>query len=397
MRSTEQVKDFLKSGNNAAALALLAPVVRADPGDIDAWWLLSFALDDLAKQIYAVQRVLQLSPNNTKAQARLQKLQASQPVAGYALPSQPTTQPPAPRPMAPASALTWQMPQSSAVTATREGRVWAGLIAAGLVGTALVAGVLTLTLRAAPASAGEQPAQFAAALATNTSLPPTAEPTLPQPSPTAQLLATDIPPTPTVEVQPTAAPTLAPTATEDTTVTLVTDTAGADALDLPVFDQFVQSVENGNGDQRVGVFVEGLFQYPIVQQPSNEPAWITSSQGEVTEFRIVRQQTGNEGLIAHNYLAGGKFFELEVGDVAQVVLGDGTVLDFEVAEIYDFQALTPNSPTSDFLNLDTGAKLSASELFYKVYGGNLTLTFQTCINRNNISTWGRTFIVGEEL
>ena len=117
----------------------------------------------------------------------------------------------------------------------------------------------------------------------------------------------------------------------------------------------------------------------------------------MTEFRIVRQQTGNEGLIAHNYLAGGQFFDLKIGDIAEVVLGDGTVIEFEIYDIQDYQALSPNSPTSDFLDLETGEKLSASDLFYRVYGGNLTLTFQTCINRNNLSTWGRTFVIGEEL
>lgn len=382
MKSTEQVKNFLKAGQKQAALALLLPAVKADPGDIDAWWLLSFAIEDPAKQVYAIQRVLKLSPGNAKALARLDKLQGSR---SQAAPLLQTNLPPAPQP-----ALSWQMPKSSAVTATREGRIWAGLIATGIVGTAAVAAVLTMALRAAPASAKEEPVAIVAAPATSE---PTAAPTLAA-SPTPQTGGAALP-SPTAI--PTALPTAEPTPAEDTTVTLVTDETAADALDLPVFDQFVQSVTNGDGDQRVGVFVENLFEYPIVQQPSNDPAWITSNQGEVTEFSIVRQHTGNEGLIAHNYLAGGKFFNLQIGDIAQVVLGDGSIIEFEVVEMYDFQALSPNSPTSDFLDLDTGAKLSASELFYRVYGGNLTLTFQTCINRNNVSTWGRTFIIGEEL
>ncbi|MCL4258163.1 MAG: hypothetical protein KJZ53_06500, partial [Anaerolineales bacterium] len=85
------------------------------------------------------------------------------------------------------------------------------------------------------------------------------------------------------------------------------------------------------------------------------------------------------------------------GDVAELVMGDGSVLEFEIYEIQSYQALSPNSALSDFLDLDTGEKLTANDLFYRVYGGQMTLTFQTCINRDNISTWGRTFIIGAEL
>ncbi len=361
---------MLKAGQRQQALALLSKALKADPNYTEGWWLLSFATDENEKQLYALQRVIQLSPNNPKA---LERLAALSPQAARRQPA----------------ALVKQMPARSAVTATREGRRWAGAIGAGLVATAAVAGALTLTLRATPASAAEAAATVPAfaALPTNTSVP----------SPTASAAAA----IPSPDLQPTQEPTAAPTieaqpatGEEDITVTLITD---ADTRALPAFDQFVQSVANGNGSQAVGVHVEGQFQYPVVPQPSNDPAWVTSNFGEVTEFRIVRQHTGNEGLIAHNYLAGGSFYSLQPGDVAELVMGDGSVLEFEIYEIQSYQALSPNSALSDFLNLDTGEKLSASDLFYRVYGGNMTLTFQTCINRDNISTWGRTFIIGAEL
>jgi hypothetical protein len=355
---------------------LLSEAIKKDPGYLEGWWLLSFAIEDPQKQVYALQRALQLSPNNQKLLERLAKLN---PEGGESL----------------APALSWQLPASSAVTSTREGRVWAGLIGGGLAATLAVAALLTFMLRAEPARANQgAEVPVTGAQATSTRQQAAA------PTRTPQATAT----TAAGAAQPTQAPTLAPTqaaptqaaSEDDTTVTLITDSQ-TEVLALPAFDRFVQSVANGNSNDRVGVFVEDQFQYPIVQQPANNPAFVTSNQGEVTEFRIVRQQTGNEGLIAHNYLAGGSFFNLQVGDVAQVVLGDGSVIEFEIFAIHDFQALSPNSPTSDFLNLDTGEKLSASELFYMVYGGELTLTFQTCINRNNVSTWGRTFVIGEEI
>jgi anthranilate/para-aminobenzoate synthase component I len=132
-------------------------------------------------------------------------------------------------------------------------------------------------------------------------------------------------------------------------------------------------------------------------QPSNDPAWITASSDEATYFGIVQQHTGNDGLIAHNYLAGAAFYELQEGDIAQLILGDGTVIEFEINSIQQYRALSPNSPTSNFVSLESGETLTASDLFFRVYGGQVTLTFQTCLNRNNISTWGRTFIIGTEL
>ncbi|MBX3045374.1 MAG: hypothetical protein KF698_00095 [Anaerolineales bacterium] len=366
-----QVKALLKAGQRQQALVLLSRALKANPDYTEGWWLLSFATDEHSKQVYALQRVLTLSPNNPKAFERLAALS----------PQEARRQAPA---------LLKQMPARGAVTSTREGRAWAGAIGAGLLVTAAIASVLTLALRVTPAQAQQAepaaPAQAAvvstSTLALTASAPTSTPSTALAAEPTQEL--TELP---EVDVLPA-------TGEEEVTVTLITD---SDTSALPAFDQFVQSVTNGKGNEAVGVYVEGQFQYPVVQQPSNDPAWVTSNFGEVTEFRIVRQHTGNDGLIAHNYLAGGSFYSLQPGDVAELVMGDGSVLEFEIYEIQSYQALSPNSALSDFLDLDTGEKLTATDLFYRVYGGQMTLTFQTCINRDNISTWGRTFIIGAEL
>jgi len=370
MKSAQQAKELLKAGDKQRAFALLVEALKADPNDADAWWLLSFAVAERDKQINAVRRVLRLSPGNPKANARLAKLES---------------------PAAEAPPITFQMPASETLS-NRSSRAWAVGLGAAFVATIAVAVLLTFTLRARAQNNAQVQPPLAVMLPTAAPSDTPAQelaassPSDAQDSPTTEQAA------PTSEPSPTPEPV---TITDDTTVSLVSNET-PNELPLPVFDQFVQSVVNGEPDQRVGVFVENLFSFPITQQPANQPAYITSSAGEVTEFRIVRQQTGNEGLIAHNYLAGSQFFSLKPGDIAEIVLGDGSVIEFEIVGVEDYQALTPNSPTSDFLDLATGAKLSASDLFYRVYGGYLTLTFQTCINRNNLSTWGRTFIIGEE-
>jgi hypothetical protein len=69
---------------------------------------------------------------------------------------------------------------------------------------------------------------------------------------------------------------------------------------------------------------------------------------------------------------------------------------FVVTEIQQYQALVPDSSSSDFIDLTTREYLNASQLFKKVYGnqsGNLIL--QTCIEAEQNPTWGRVFIIAE--
>jgi hypothetical protein len=157
------------------------------------------------------------------------------------------------------------------------------------------------------------------------------------------------------------------------------------------FDSFVQTVMNGNSNEIVGVYVENVLALRVVQQPANDPAWVSSNDGEATEFLLAFVYAGNIGLLAHNYLAGRYFFSLKAGDLVQLIYGDGSVLDYEINEIREYQALQPRSVDSDFVDLQTGEMLTATNLFYAVYGGDHHLTFQTCIDRDNDSEWGRLF------
>jgi hypothetical protein len=71
------------------------------------------------------------------------------------------------------------------------------------------------------------------------------------------------------------------------------------------------------------------------------------------------------------------------------------VSGYKVTSIVKFQALSPNSPSSKFVDLSTGDTLSASTLFKQVYGGDPHLVLQTCIAQDNEPSWGRMFVIAE--
>lgn len=393
----EKIKHLLRIGEKSQALALLSQVLKDNPNNAEAWWLLSFAIEQRDRQIYALHRILELHPGHTAANRRMAELDPNM--------ATPVPRPPTP-PQSKPAALIRQMPASSAMIATSKARLWTAVVGGLLLLTIGSAFALTATLEARASQSQaltdtaveSNPELFAEAPAQDAS-PSLAEADTISALPAVQ---TEAPPATQALPQPLfGAPEELPqqeppVPAADAAVSLATEKEVVE-IPLPALDQFAASLSNGNATQRVGVYVENLFSYPISQQPDNDPGWITNNFSEVTEFRIVRQHTGNDGLIAHNYLAGGQFFSLRVGDIVELVLGDGALIEFEIVRIEDYQALSPNSPTSDFISLDTGDKLSASDLFYRVYGGDLRLTFQTCINRNNLSTWGRTFVIGEEL
>jgi hypothetical protein len=69
-----------------------------------------------------------------------------------------------------------------------------------------------------------------------------------------------------------------------------------------------------------------------------------------------------------------------------------------VAEIHHYRAGQPNSPYSDFYDLDNGGtKYSARQVFHMMYEREGDLVFQTCIEGDGISTWGRLFIIARPI
>ncbi len=165
------------------------------------------------------------------------------------------------------------------------------------------------------------------------------------------------------------------------------------ATTLPTLAEFSRTVQNGNGKVLRGVYVDNVLALPIVQQPSGSPAFVSTNDGEVTQFGMPSRY-GNIGLLAHNFLSGKFFSNLAAGQQVRLIYGDGTIETFVITEILRYQALQPNSPYSSFRNVDNADEtLSADKMFKRVYLGDRHLTFQTCIDAYGNSSWGRLFIL----
>jgi hypothetical protein len=158
-------------------------------------------------------------------------------------------------------------------------------------------------------------------------------------------------------------------------------------------NSFIESVTDGNSDVLRGVYVRDLLAFQIVQQPAGSPGYVSQNDDQFTHFSMA-SEAGNIGLLAHNYLTAGRSLpELKQDDIVVLVYGDGRTESFVVTDILRYQALDPNSPYSDFTNLDTQATLSAQGVFEQAYRGERHVTFQTCIEANGNLSWGRLFVV----
>ena len=160
-------------------------------------------------------------------------------------------------------------------------------------------------------------------------------------------------------------------------------------------DEFVQAVRTGNRSEVVGIYVPGVLALPVGQQPKNDAGFVTRNADEVTQFGMAHQY-GTVGILAHNDLAGAQFSDIQINQYAIIVYGDGRLEYFRIHEIQKYQALSPTSTFSDFVNLDGSEELlSAGNLFTRVYGPGNRLVLQTCIEAQGDASWGRMFIIAE--
>ncbi len=170
-------------------------------------------------------------------------------------------------------------------------------------------------------------------------------------------------------------------------------TALVEPLSVSLAD-FIVSVENGNSSQIVGLYSEKIFALNVVQQPSGNAGYVATSGYSVTTQFGMASSYGSIGMLAHNYLAGSNFFNLSSGSEILLVYGDGSTVSYTVSEIREYQALTPGSVYSNFVNLsDTSQTLTSSDVFYETYGSSGALILQTCISNEGNSSWGRLFVI----
>lgn len=163
-------------------------------------------------------------------------------------------------------------------------------------------------------------------------------------------------------------------------------------------DRFVQAVANQEAGQVTGVYVSDRFALPVLQQPLGDASFVSSQDNSVTQFRSASAY-GTVGLLAHNYLSGIKFFDLREGDTVTIVYGDSRQATYQITSIERYQALSPTSVYSDFIDLSdpTQEILSAGKVFNRVYTGENQVVFQTCIEANGDPSWGRIFVIAERL
>jgi hypothetical protein len=163
----------------------------------------------------------------------------------------------------------------------------------------------------------------------------------------------------------------------------------------PGFDSFVASVVGGNAQRIAGIYMDGVLALTVTGQ-GGDAAYVSGNANEATQFGLAAQY-GSNAFLAHNYLAGADFFKLSTGQVITLVYGDGSSKDFRIQEIGRYQALQPNSTQSNFVDLDGGENLSATDLFHTIYNSDHPVVLQTCIENEGISTWGRLFVIAVPL
>ncbi len=147
--------------------------------------------------------------------------------------------------------------------------------------------------------------------------------------------------------------------------------------------------------------VTGIFQYKniqaaVVQQPAGQPAYVSTNNDQVTQFGMAAKY-GTTALLAHNYLEGQAFFNVAAGDKITLIYGDGHTQNYKVTAIKQYQALSPTSTYSKFIDLDdpSGTTLTSTDLFNDIYTVSGRLVLQTCIEKDGQSSWGRLFIIAE--
>jgi hypothetical protein len=192
--------------------------------------------------------------------------------------------------------------------------------------------------------------------------------------------------TPTPAAQPTQVQNPAPVSVQPT---FVTPTLPAYINNL---QQFTDTVANGEAGVLRGIFVAGVMAVPVIQQPQGNYNWISEAYDNVTQFQAAAEH-GVVGLLAHNTRAGRAFSQLQPGKVFYLVYGDRSTRAYKITDLHGFQALQPLSPSTDYLDLANGQKLTTGEVFSLYFTGSYPLVLLTCIEKNGDSSWGRLFLM----
>jgi hypothetical protein len=175
-------------------------------------------------------------------------------------------------------------------------------------------------------------------------------------------------------------------------------TGGNETLtSFPSLVSFVNNISETQDETLTGIYIPDHLAVSVIQQPSGNPAFVSSEENVVTQFKMANSY-GSTGLLAHNHLAGSSFAGIKDNNTIVVVYGDGSLGYYDITQIEQYQALSPNSPYSSFMNLsDPSQVLSATDLFMHIYASPGRLVLQTCIAKDGEPSWGRLFILAEKI
>ncbi len=202
-------------------------------------------------------------------------------------------------------------------------------------------------------------------------------------------------PSPSPSVAPSATATVTPRPTQSPSPTALPSQTPTPRV--PPLRAFVTQVATSGAHAPGGLYIPQILAAEVVPQPPDNPGFVSSRENTVTAFRLATEY-GVLGLLAHNTLAGEAFLHLQEGDVFYVIYGDGAVRPYLVTQVVRYQALQPDSPYTDFIDLQTGERLSVAQAFRRIYGsmrGGAVL--QTCIARGEELSWGRLFVLARPL
>jgi hypothetical protein len=173
------------------------------------------------------------------------------------------------------------------------------------------------------------------------------------------------------------------------------DIPGGDLIPkpMPTLFEFIASLESSDIDRVVGLYIPRILAVHVLQQPINNPAFVSNTPDVVTQFRLA-DPYGSKGFLVHYNEVGRRFLDIDVGHQIFLIYGNGEYEKFIVHELLRFQALTPNSPYSSFRELGhINSIYSTVELFNWVYNEQDRVILQTCIKLDDNPNWGRYFVV----
>lgn len=143
------------------------------------------------------------------------------------------------------------------------------------------------------------------------------------------------------------------------------------------------------------LYVLGLGDYSVVQQPADEEYFVSQDRCEVAEFREA-EDYGVVWLLAHSHLAGGNFSDLDVGEKVFVEFDDEVIRSYSVVEIRRYRKLeTVSSNAYDGLLVDGQQEVSIVQVMKEFVAMENYLILQTCIYGDDDRWWGFLFVVAE--